>query len=203
MNRPFLFAAGLALPALLAGGLAVAAPHRLVLDPQSSELTFLLDTTLHEVHGTLHLDAGEVRFDTATGEADGEIVLDAARTETGNAKRDKKMHGRVLESERFPRIVFRPARVEGQLADSGHSELEVIGTISIHGAEHPLTLPVVVERRNDRLIATTDFSVPYVSWGMDNPSLLFLRVSKEVEVTIRAEGRLQPETTAISSARTP
>lgn len=200
MKRAYVLAVSLG---LLANAAAVAAPHRLVLDPQSSELTFLLDSTLHEVHGTLHLEAGEIRFDPATGEAAGEIVLDAARTETGNAKRDRKMHRNVLESERFPQILFRPARVEGRLDDNGRSELQLIGTVSIHGADHPLVLPVVVDRHGDGLVATTDFSVPYVSWGMKNPSLLFLRVSKEVEVTIRAAGQIQPETAAISSVRTP
>ena len=34
------------------------------------------------------------------------------------------------------------------------------------------------------------FSVPYVDWGMQNPSVLFLTVAKQVEIDIATEGRI-------------
>jgi hypothetical protein len=39
-----------------------------------------------------------------------------------------------------------------------------------------------------RLDATGSFSVPYVEWGMKNPSKPFLRVGKAVEVSVDAKG---------------
>ena len=38
--------------------------------------------------------------------------------------------------------------------------------------------------------AETTFSVPYVKWGLKNPSNLFLRVKDTVNLTVRAGGRL-------------
>jgi len=37
------------------------------------------------------------------------------------------------------------------------------------------------------------FDVPYVAWGLRNPSMLFLQVSPVVAVTVRTEGSLRVE----------
>lgn len=170
---------------------AGAAEQVLSLDPEASEVTFLLDATGHDVHGTLFLNAGEVHFDPATGAASGRIEIDATRAETGNKSRDKTMHKKVLESVSFPLFVFVPDRFEGEIADAGTSQVELHGTLSIHGAEHPMTLSAEVEHGEDgALTAVSSFDVPYVEWGMHNPSLLFLRVADRVAVTVKTAGAL-------------
>jgi hypothetical protein len=63
------------------------------------------------------------------------------------------------------------------------------GTFSIHGAEHDITLPVEVEAADGQYTATMAFAVPYVKWGMKNPSTLFLRVSDKVEISIHTVAR--------------
>ena len=104
--------------------------------------------------------------------------------------RDRKMHHEVLESERYPEIVFRPDRIEGPLLLQGKSSVRVHGIFSIHGADHEITVPADVDLEPDRWNATLHFSVPYASWGMKNPSTLFLRVSGSVDVEVGAAGAL-------------
>jgi polyisoprenoid-binding protein YceI len=175
---------------LVVGVPAVAGAERLVLDPADTTVSFQLPATGHDVHGVFALDHGEVVFDPATGAAQGEISVTATGAETGNKKRDKAMHGKVLESATYPLFVFRPQRVEGALPATGSAEIKIHGTLTLHGQDHPLTLPATVERDGDRLHATTTFSVPYVEWGLHDPSFLFFRVAKVVDVTISADGRL-------------
>jgi polyisoprenoid-binding protein YceI len=177
--------------AALAVGLPAAGGEQVVtLDTQASAATFMLGATLHDVHGTLALRSGEIRFDPQTGTASGEVLLDATLTETGNAKRDKKMHTKVLESDQYPTIVFEPERIEGELSGSGPSELDLQGTVEIHGDRHPLVLHAVVDVSGEQLTGTTHFVVPYVEWGMKDPSVFLLRVKKQVEVTIDIVGRV-------------
>lgn len=45
--------------------------------------------------------------------------------------------------------------------------------------------------QNGRLKADTRFSIPFVEWGLKDPSVAFLRVKKVVEVHVKAEGRLE------------
>ena len=82
-----------------------------VFDPAQTTIAFSVDSTLHLVHGTFHLKSGRMRWDTSTGQASGEIGVDAASGESGNDSRDKKMHNEILESPKYPDILFSPTRV--------------------------------------------------------------------------------------------
>lgn len=177
-----------AIACLAAAPATLAQVRDLTLDPAASQVTFTLGTTFHEVHGTLVLERGAIRFDPATGEASGEITVDARRAETGNDKRDAKMHGEVLESQRFPQIVFRPQRVEGKLAEAGHSDLRLVGVMALHGTDHPMTILIGVDAEGERVRSLATFQIPYVEWGMEDPSIFIARADKVVEVTVRAEG---------------
>src|SRR5688572_14627769 len=82
------------------------------LDPATTKVTFLLDAFMHKVHGSAPLLRGEVRFDDS-GQASGEIVVDATKAETGSEGRDKDMHAKVLESSKFGEIVLAVDGLEG------------------------------------------------------------------------------------------
>ncbi len=176
---------------------AVVAPlaadeRRVVFDPGSSKISFTLGATLHKVEGSAGLESGRIVFDPATGRLEGEIVVDARSAETGNRKRDRDMHEKVLESAEHPRIVFRAEVLEGELAAAGASRVTVRGRLEIHGGEHPLEVPAEVAVDGDRLRLAATFAVPYVEWGMRDPSKFLLRVAKSVEVAVELEGALSP-----------
>ena len=172
-------------------GAAAAEELRLVLDPGRSRVAFTLDATLHTVRGTARLERGEVRFDPVSGAASGQIVIDARSAETGNGARDRDMHGKVLDSARFSDIGLEIERLEGRFARAGASDLTLHGRMRIHGGAHPVAIPVHVETAGDELTASARFTVPYVAWGLPDPSSFVLRVGKEVEVEVAAAGRLQ------------
>lgn len=174
------------------GGAARAQPTTLTLDPAQTEIRFRVPATLHTVRGTLELENGVLRFDREGGAADGAVVIDATSADTGNARRDRNLHADVLESDRHPRIVFRPERVEVKEVRGSEAEVRVVGEIQIHGGEHRLELPVHIRADGARAEIETAFDVPYVEWGMDDPSNFLLSVGKTVRVEVDAVGRLDP-----------
>ena len=176
---------GLSLPAL-------AAAETLRLDPARSKLSFVLGATGHDVEGSLVLESGSLTFDRATGEAGGEILIDAKGTQTGSGSRDKKMHTEVLKSAEFPRIVFRPTRIEGPLPVSGKARIGLCGQLGLIGLEHEIVLPADVEIEGGRVKASAAFEIPFVAWGLEDPSILFLKVDKVVAVKLAVEGDLAP-----------
>lgn len=167
-----------------------AAEQVLELDLDTTAVTFTLGSILHTVDGAMHLKEGTIRFDLESGEASGRVVIDAKLTETGNKKRDKKIHAKVLESGDFPEIVFTPETIEGAMAESGGSDLTLSGTVSIHGSDHPVTLKARVEREGGSISATSTLTIPYVEWGMQDPSVFVLRTDKQVEVSLMVHGIL-------------
>ncbi len=42
----------------------------------------------------------------------------------------------------------------------------------------------------DDLVATAHFSIPYVEWGLRDPSVLFLTVAKDVDIDIAVTGHI-------------
>lgn len=159
------------------------------IDPTQTKVEFTLADVLHTVHGTFQLKRGDIRFDPATGNASGELVVDAASGNSGNGSRDHKMNRDVLQSGLYPEIVFQPDRLEGKIAADGASRVQMHGVFRIHGAGHELAMPLDIQAANGRYTATTHFAIPYVQWGMKNPSTLFLRVSDKVEITIHTAAR--------------
>jgi len=174
----------------LAGAVARAQPHEVDLNfvPAKTTVNFTLGDVLHTVHGSFDVKHGAVHFDPATNNVSGEILVDATSGHSGSDGRDKKMHKEVLESGRYSDIVFRPDRLEGQVAALGDSTVQVHGMFTIHGAEHEITIPVRVEMAPGRWTATSRFTVPYVKWGMKNPSTFVLRVDQSVGIDIQASG---------------
>ena len=188
-----LFAVVILLTQLLAAEPPSSAQELLLqLDPASSGADIILAASLHTVHGSFSLKHGSIRFNPATGQASGEVVFDATSGQTGNSSRDHKMHKDVIESRRYPEIVFHPDRADGVFSASGDSTLQVHGMFGIHGAEHEVTFPVQAHFTAAAWTAKASFQVPYVDWGMKNPSVLFLRVADTVQVEFHAAGNMAP-----------
>lgn len=165
---------------------------KVVLDPAQTKIEWQLGG-LHTTHGTFKLKSGELIFNPATGVAEGEILVDATTGESGNADRDKKMHAEVLESNRYPAIFFHPSQLKGEFRQTeGTQQLVGQGTFNIHGADHPIELPLTVQLAGNVVTAKTKFTVPYVAWGMKDPSKLIFRVNKQVEIEVTAKGTIKP-----------
>jgi polyisoprenoid-binding protein YceI len=174
--------------------LLVAALHagetKIVFDPAGTEVKFKLDTALHAVHGNFTLKSGEVSFDPSTGKASGELIVDAKSGHSGSDSLDSRMNKSILESPKFTTVIFIPGHVEGTVAPQGTSKVQVHGTMKLHGADHELTLPVEVQMNGGQVTALSHFVIPYVKWGLKNPSMLFLKVNENVEIDIRGTARV-------------
>jgi polyisoprenoid-binding protein YceI len=168
-----------------------AQPIILRCDPAQTTANFTLGASLHTVHGGFKVKRCEIHFDPSSASVSGEVTFDATSGQTGNDSRDGKMHKDVLESGRYPEIKFRPDRVDGKVT-VGTPTVQVHGMFTIHGAEHELTVPVEVKLEGDLWTATAQFAVPYVQWGMKNPSNVFLHVRDSVDVEFKAAGSATP-----------
>ena len=161
------------------------------LDPGKTKVAFVLGDILHTVHGTFRLKEGRVSFNPQSNAIKGEIVVDAASGNSGSKARDKRMTRDILEAQRFPEIRFNPTGSIGSISRNGVSDVQITGLFLIHGEAHNITIPMHVQIAQDQVTATGKFAVPYVGWGMKNPSNFLLKVNDKVEIDLNAVGRIK------------
>jgi polyisoprenoid-binding protein YceI len=161
------------------------------LDPSKSTVQFALSAVLHTVHGTFKAKGGTIRWDIVTGKTSGQIVVDVKSGYTGVAARDRQMHEAVLESDRFPEAVFSPDRVTGQVSMEGESQVDVHGILRIHGHDHEVTFHGKVNLQDGRVTGSAKFVMPYVNWGMKDPSTFVLRVNDKVDLEMSLAGTIR------------
>jgi polyisoprenoid-binding protein YceI len=176
----------------LQGAKQIASPEIvLTLDPAQSSVHWTVDSTLHTVHGTFGLTRGTVQFEPKTGKASGEIVVSAQSGESGDRSRDARMHKEILESTKYPEVIFRPTQIDGAVALSGHSDVKLHGVLSIHVSDHALAAMVHVELSPGRWKGSCTFDVPYIAWGIKNPSNFLLKVKPVVSVEMETAGAMR------------
>jgi polyisoprenoid-binding protein YceI len=160
-----------------------------VLDPAKTHVAWILGGNIHETHGTFHLKEGSIGLNFERKTMSGLVVVDAKSGESGNDTRDHRMQREVLESDKYPEIRFTPETWSGDMALTGSSLIHISGSLELHGAKHQVDIPVALKLEPGRFTGTAQFDVPYVQWGMKDPSNFFLKVEKKVVIQVTAEGK--------------
>lgn len=169
------------------------AQQNLHVDPSQSEVHFTLSDPMHPVKGTFHVQNGTVTFD-AQGHMSGSVVVDARSGDSGNSSRDKKMEQDQLKASSFTTVTFEPTGYTGSLALNGDSTITVNGTFTLLGKPHPISVPMKVQLGDGQCKASGSFVVPYVQWGVKDPSNFLLHVGKEVTIDLLLAGPLATTT---------
>jgi polyisoprenoid-binding protein YceI len=191
MMKPYAPALLFAIPLALASG-ASAQHQTFKVDPDASQVAFTLGGSGHHVQGTFHVESGSIDFDIRAQKISGFVVVTAASGNSGEPSRDKKMNTDVLDTDHFAQVTFAPGSYQGTIAPSGDSTIQVSGIFTLHGTPHDLTLPMQIHIDGANLTAKGHFTVPYVKWGLKDPSIFVLKVAKEVDIDLDLRGRLTP-----------
>ena len=160
----------------------------LELDPGKTSIRFTLEGSLHTTHGTFALKRGTVRVEPATGQAEGSILVDASSGESGNGARDRRMTESIIEAQKYPDITFSPQHIDGHPHPDGDFQAKVTGILQLHGTDHQIVFDTQGHLSGQRLTMRFHLVIPYVEWGLKDPSILLFTVSKEVDVEVTAEG---------------
>jgi polyisoprenoid-binding protein YceI len=114
----------------------------------------------------------------------------AASGKTGNDRRDKKMNKDILKVDQYTTVSFAPKTYAGTIASSGDSTIQVSGVFTLLGTPHDLTIPIQVHLDGSRATAKAHFIVPYVQWGLKDPSFMFWKAEADVALDLNLVGQL-------------
>ena len=102
------------------------------------------------------------------------------------------MHSAVLESAQYPTITFRPTHIDGKIDLAAAGSVVVDGILNLHGQDHPMKITVDLHPQGDGVALAPHFTVPFVAWGLKDPSIFVLKVAKEVDIDLTLVGSLSP-----------
>ena len=181
--------AAFALAGLFAAA-ALAQHQTFVVNPDASDVKMTLNSTHEVVNGSFHIQSGSIEFDPGAAKMSGAVVVVAGSGKTGNDSRDTKMNKDILLVERYATISFEPKSYTGVIAASGDSNIQVTGIFTLLGMPHEITVPIVVHFEGTSATAKAHFAVPYIQWGLKDPSFMFWKVDKEVAIDLLLTGRI-------------
>jgi polyisoprenoid-binding protein YceI len=180
-------------PILLLSACTASAQHQTFnVDPSASRVAWTLGGNGHHVDGTFHVQSGSIDFDRTAHAISGSVIVAAGSGNSGEPSRDKKMNKDVLDVAHYSEITFVPQKFDGTIAPTGDSTIQVSGIFTLHGTPHELTVPMQIHNEGASLTAKTKFVVPYVKWGLKDPSVFILKVAKEVEIDLTLAGKVNP-----------
>jgi len=164
------------------------------IDPPGSGVTFVLRTTWHDVRGRSGGVTGTIRSRSGDlfDDAGVDVVVDATTMETGNARRDRKMHEEFLLTATWPVIRFRsgaPPHVIGRIVEGATEAGDAIrftlsGDLEIRGATRPVVLALTARREGEGWRVTGEHEVSLQEYGIPDPSILINRVRDTVTVSL-------------------
>src|ERR1700739_2330756 len=170
---------------------AVLAQHQVfAVNPDASEVRMTLNTTHEVVNGTFHIQSGSIAFDRSNAAMSGSVTVLAGSGKTGNDSRDKKMDKDILRVDQYTTVSFAPKTYTGTIAPSGDSTIQVNGVFTLLGNPHDLTIPIRIHMDGSKATVTAKFVIPYVQWGLKNPSFLFWKAENDVAIDLSLAGQL-------------
>jgi polyisoprenoid-binding protein YceI len=169
---------------------ALAQHQSFAVNPDASEVKMTLKTTHEIVNGTFHVQFGSIEFDRSTPQMSGSVVVLAGSGKTGNSSRDNKMNKDILLVEQHATVSFEPKTYTGAIAPSGDSTIQVTGTFTLLGTPHEITIPMLVHLDGSSATAKAHFVVPYVQWGLKNPSFLIWKADNDVAIDLNLVGTI-------------
>ena len=179
----------LALAVILAPA-ALAQHQTFAVNPDASEVKMRLNTTHEVVNGTFHIQSGSIEFDRSAARMSGSVAVLAGSGKTGNDSRDKKMNKDILKVDQYTTVFFAPKTYTGTIAPSGDSTIQVSGVVILLGNPHDLTIPMQIHMDGSKATARAQFVVPYVQWGLKNPSFMFWKAENNVAIDLNLVGQV-------------
>jgi hypothetical protein len=170
---------------------AALAQHQVfVVNADASEVKITLNTTHEIVNGTFHIQSGSISFDRTTAQISGTVIVAAGSGKTGNDSRDKKMDKDILKVDQFTTVSFAPKAYTGTIAAAGESTIQVSGVFTLLGTPHDLIIPMQIYMDGSKATAKAKFIIPYVQWGLKNPSFLIWKAENDVAINLSLAGSI-------------
>ena len=115
--------------------------------------------------------------------------------DTGMELRNKHMKEKYLETQKFPEadlVITKLTLPESATGETFNAEgVPFTGDLTLHGVKKPVTGTSSVKRTASAIELAFEFSVPMESYGIETPSFMGIKVTKDVSINVQVEAPLE------------
>lgn len=163
-----------------------------VVNQDSVQVKFEVDSTWHLIHGQVTEVAGRIWLENAVDPSSirAELSAAVAAFDTDNNSRDKEMR-HVMDSEEFPKVALRidgfsgepcvPLKVEKSGVCSGF----LAGEITIRDVSRKLKIPFKIIADGAHYKVDGHFSLKWEDFGVEDPSILVAKLDDTVSISFQ------------------
>jgi polyisoprenoid-binding protein YceI len=132
-----------------------------------------------------------VNADGTIDATNSKFTVEAGTLKTDQSMRDGYVSGRVLETSKYPQIVFVPTGVSGlpaALPTSGDVTFQVTGNLTIKDATKPVTWDVTGTIANGEATGTATTSFTFEDFNLSQPKVpVVLSVVDKITLTVKVD----------------
>jgi polyisoprenoid-binding protein YceI len=150
---------------------------------------FFSKTPMENIEATTH--QASCIADIATGEVVAKILISSFQFE--KALMQEHFNENYMESDKFPQASLK-AKVTNTIDYASIKPQEVVlqGDLTLHGVTLPVTIKGNLQRKDQKLEATSTFMVKPADFNIKIPKAVVNNIAKEIEVSLKFE--LEPLT---------
>jgi polyisoprenoid-binding protein YceI len=156
---------------------------------------FRVEGPLDAITGSSPGLSGALAFDEGSwGGGTGQIRIDLSSFTTGLSLRDEDLRDQFFQVDRYPEAILTLVRLErtsgGALVPGREAEADAVGTLSLHGREQPVRIPIAVQLTEGSggrdLLVRGRFDVALADYAIVRPSRLFLKLGPVAQVNFES-----------------
>ncbi|SRR6056297_460023 len=151
---------------------------------REAQVSFFSDTPMEEIEAhngtsTCVVDFEDQRMEFA-------VLIKAFQFE--KALMQEHFNENYMESHKFPKATFKGKIINPTelSAKKGKQDVEVQGTLTIHGVDQEVTAPGTIEFTKENVMVSSVFTVAVSDYDIDIPGVVRDNIAKEVEITVDA-----------------
>lgn len=160
----------------------------------SGEVKFEIEAPLDMIGAVSRGVTGSVTLDPKawTTSPQAKIDIDLSSFRTGIELRDEDLRDQFFETSKFAKATLTLTALERAsspaLVDGTVNEAIAVGTLSLHGVDKPVKIPLKVapDPGGQRVVVNGEFVLPFLQHGIQRPKRLVFKLGSEVKVNVRA-----------------